>query len=67
MATAVEVNQRLQGNLCCNILLRLCGLELLGGGVVAGDICLMVLGMVELHDLARDGWLKCAIVVCNEG
>jgi hypothetical protein len=44
-------------------LLSLGGLELLSGIVVASDIGLVVLGVVELHDLARDGWLECAIVV----
>lgn len=63
MTTTVEIDQWLQSNLCGDILLGLSGLELLGGSVVAGDIGLMVLGVVELHDLARNGWLECAIVV----
>lgn len=63
MTTSVEVDQWLQSYLCGDILLGLGGLELLGGSVVAGDIGLVVLGVVELHDLARDGRLECAIVV----
>ena len=63
MTTTVEVDQWLQSHLCGDILLGLGSLELLGGSVVAGDIGLVVLGVVELHDLARDGRLECAIVV----
>lgn len=59
----MEVDQWQQSHLRGDILLGLGLLKLLGGSVVAGDIGLVVLGVVELHDLARDGWLKCAIVV----
>jgi hypothetical protein len=40
-------------------------LELLDGGVVGGDIGVVVLGVVELHDLAADGGLERAVVVCE--
>lgn len=63
VSTTVEVDQWLQGNLCLDISLLLSLLELLGGGVDAGNICSVVLGVVELHDVAGDGWLKGAIVV----
>jgi len=38
-------------------------LELLEGLVVVGDVSLVVLLVVELHDFAADGWLECPIVV----
>lgn len=63
MTTTVEVDQWQQSHLCGDILFSLGGLVLLSGSVVAGDIGLVVLGVVELHDLAGDGWLECAIVV----
>ena len=63
VATTVEVDQWLQSNLGLDITL-LCGLlELLGGSVEAGDIGVVVLGMVKLHDLAGNGWLESAIVI----
>ena len=63
VTTAVEINHRLQGNLRSDILLRLGGLELLGGGVEAVDVGLVVVLVVELHDLAGDGGLEGAVVV----
>ena len=54
MPTAVEVDQWLQGDLGSDILLLLGGLELLGCGVEAVDVGLMVVLVVELHDLAGD-------------
>jgi len=63
VATAVKVDQRLQSNLSLDIVLLLGLMELLVGIVEAGNICLVVLGVVKLHDLAGDGWLECAIVV----
>jgi hypothetical protein len=38
-------------------------LELLDGGVVGGDVGVVVLGVVQLHDLAADGGLERAVVV----
>lgn len=63
VTAAVEVDQWLKSYLRGDVLLGLGGLVLLSGSVVAGDISLVVLGVMELHDLARDGWLECAIVV----
>lgn len=63
MTAAVEVDQWLKSYLRGDVLLGLGGLVLLSGSVVAGDISLVVLGVMELHDLSRDGWLECAIVV----
>lgn len=62
--TSVEVDQWLNGNLCLNIALLLCLLQLLNLRVVGCHVGVVVLGVVQLHDLARDGWLECAIVVC---
>ena len=61
--TTVEVDERLLGDLGLDVTLVLGFLELLDGGVVGGDIGVVVLGVVELHDLAADGWLKGAVVV----
>lgn len=60
----MEVDQWLNGNLCLNIALLLCLLQLLNLRVVGCHVGVVVLGVVQLHDLARDGWLECAIVVC---
>lgn len=65
MSPSVEVDQWLEANLGLDISLLLGLLELLVGGVEAGNVCSVVLGVVELHNLAGDSWLKSAIVVCN--
>ena len=62
--TTVEVDERLLGDLGLDVTLVLGFLELLDGGVVGGDIGVVVLGVVELHDLAADGGLERAVVVC---
>jgi hypothetical protein len=61
--TTVEVDQRLLGDLGLDVALVLGLLELLDGGVVGGDVGVVVLGVVQLHDLAADGWLERAVVV----
>jgi hypothetical protein len=38
-------------------------LKLLDGGIVRGDVGVVVLGVVELHDLAADGGLEGAVVI----
>jgi hypothetical protein len=65
VTTAVEVDRRLQGNLGGDVTLGLSLLELLNGVVVVGDIGVVVVLVVDLHDLAGDGGLKGAIVVCG--
>ena len=60
----MEVDERLLGDLSLDVTLVLGFLELLDGGVVGGDIGVVVLGVVELHDLAADGGLERAVVVC---
>lgn len=62
--TTVEVDERLLGDLGLDVTLVLGFLELLDGGVVGGDIGVVVLGVVELHDLAADGGLERAVVIC---
>lgn len=62
--TTVEVDERLLGDLGLDVTLVLGFLELLDGGVVGGDIGVVVLGVVELHDLTADGGLERAVVVC---
>jgi hypothetical protein len=63
VAAAVEVDQWLEGDSGCDVMLRLCDLQLLECGVVAIDIGLVVVLVVELHDLAGDGGFERAIVV----
>ena len=60
----MEVDERLLDDLSLDVTLVLGFLELLDGGVVGGDIGVVVLGVVELHDLAADGGLERAVVVC---
>lgn len=60
----MEVDQRLLSNLSSNITLGLYLLHLLFGSIVGVDVGVVVLGVVELHDRARDGRLEGAIVVC---
>jgi hypothetical protein len=61
--TSVEVDERLLGDLGLDVTLVLGLLELLDGGVVGGDVGVVVLGVVKLHDLAADGGLERAVVV----
>lgn len=61
--TAVEVDKRLLCDLGLDITLVLGLLQLLDSGVVGGDVGVVVLGVVELHDLTADGGLEGAVVV----
>jgi hypothetical protein len=63
VATPVEIDQRLQRNLSLDILILLGGGELFRCGVEAVDVGLVVVLVVELHDLAGDGRLESAIVI----
>jgi len=67
VATAVEVDGRLQSNLGGDVVLVLGLLELLNCIVVVGDIGVVVVLVVQLHDLAGDRGLQSTIVVwmCN--
>lgn len=67
VATAVEVEQRCLGSGGLGVALGLGIAEGLDGGVEAVDVCLVVLGVVELHDLAGDGGLERAVVVWSLG
>ena len=60
----MEVDERLLCDLSLDIALVLGLLQLLDGGVVGGDVGVVVLGVVQLHDLAADGGLERAVVVC---
>jgi hypothetical protein len=61
--TTVEVDERLLCDLSLDITLVLSLLQLLDSGVVGGDVGVVVLGVVQLHDLAADGGLEGAVVV----
>lgn len=63
VTTAVEVDGGLQVDLGSNVTLVLSLLQLLNGGVVAGDVGVVVVLVVQLHDLSVDSGLKGAIVV----
>ena len=65
VAAAVEVDERLQGDLRGGVGSGGGGGELLGEVVVRGYVGLVMLAVVELHDLARDGGLEGAIVICR--
>ena len=59
----MEVDKWLLCDLSLDITLVLGLLQLLDSGVVRGNIGVVVLGVVELHDLAADGGLEGAVVV----
>lgn len=61
--TSVEVDHGLQSNLSLDVVLLLCLGHLLGEVVQRGYVCLVVLVVVELHDLTGDGRFECAIIV----
>lgn len=52
MATAVEVDQGLQRSRGLDILLVQRGGQLFACGIVAVDVCLVVVLVVQFHDLA---------------
>jgi len=59
----VEVDERLCGDLGLDIVVVDGFLHLLVRGVVAGYVGVVVFGVVELHDFARDGGFESAVVV----
>ena len=63
MLTPVEVYQGQQSNLRGRVITGFWGGRLLAGIIVRIDVGLIVLGVVQLHDLARDGGLQSSIVV----
>jgi hypothetical protein len=63
VSTAVEVEKGRDAGGLCGVALGLGLGNTLEGAVQAVDVCLVVLGVVQLHDLARDVRLECAIVV----
>lgn len=65
VATAVEVQQRSLSGGGLGVAPGLGVTEGLDGSVEAVDVCLVVLGVVKLHDLAGDGGLERTVVVWN--
>lgn len=65
--TAVEVYKRLLRDLRLDVALCLRLLQLLHRGVVRGYVGVVVLAVVELHDLAADGGLEGAVVIWTPG
>lgn len=63
VTTTVEVDSGLESDLSSDVALSLGLLQLLKGVVVAGDIGVVVVLVVNLHDLAGNRGLKSAIVV----
>ena len=60
----MEVDHWLNGNLGLDIALALGRFHFLNLSVVGCHVGVMMLGVVQLHDLARNCWLKSSIVVC---
>lgn len=63
VTTAVEVDGGLKVDLSRDVVLGLGLLQLLDGSVVAVDIGLVVVLVVQLHDLARDRGLQSTVVI----
>lgn len=63
VATSVEVDGPFESDLSGNVVLSLGLLELLDGVVVVGNIGLVMLRVVKLHDLTRDRGLQRTVVV----
>lgn len=61
--SSVELDGALQPNDRRGVSLSYCRVELLKGVVVVGDVRLVVLLVVELHDFAADGGFESTIVV----
>lgn len=66
VTTAVEVDKRSLSGSSLGIALVIGLGEGLDGGVEAVDVGLMVLGVVEFHDLAGNVRLEGAVIVCDE-
>jgi hypothetical protein len=64
VAAAVEVDEGLQGDLGGDVVLLLGLCDLLAEVVERGHVGVVVVLVVELHDLAADGGLEGAVVVC---
>ena len=62
----MEVDQRLGSNLGLDVVLCASLLHLLRSSVEGSNVGVVVLGVVEFHDLAADGGLESAIVVCTK-
>ena len=66
VAAAVEVDERLEGNLGGGGFGRGGRGKLLGSGVVRIHIGLVMFGVMKFHDLAGDGGLEGAIIICRK-
>lgn len=60
----MEIEEGREGGGLCEVALGLGVTDCLESRVQTGDIGLVMLGVVELHDLAGDVRLECAIIVC---
>jgi hypothetical protein len=65
VAAAVEVDEGLQGDLGGDVVLGFGFGDLLAEVVVRRHVGVVVVLVVQLHDLARDGGLEGAVVVCG--
>ena len=65
VAAAVEVDEGLEGDLGGDVGFGLRGRELLRRVVEGIDVGVVVVLVVQLHDLAGDGRLQRAVVVCE--
>jgi hypothetical protein len=64
VTAAVEVEKRRNSGGLCEITLGLGFANRLESTVEAIDIGLVVLGVVQFHDLARNVWLESTVVIC---
>jgi len=63
--TSMKVYEGLQGNLSGDIAFALSLLKLVQCIIVGCHVCLVVLVVVQFHDLAGNGRLKRAVVICR--
>lgn len=65
--SSVELDSALKLDDGGGVALRGGGIELLKGLVIIGDVSLVVLLVVKLHDLGADGGLQVAVIVGEIG
>mmetsp|Transcript_359 Transcript_359/g.660 ORF Transcript_359/g.660 Transcript_359/m.660 type:complete len:226 (+) Transcript_359:1743-2420(+) len=67
VSAPVELESALQGNGLRNVARNHGGVDLFQGSAEVGDVCLVVLRVVQFHGLRRDGWFQRVVVVGEIG
>lgn len=67
VSTAVELDSGLQLDLLANVVVLDGGVVSLDGVVEVGDVQLVVLAVVDRHDLLADGWLQSIVCIRQLG